>query len=379
VRIGGVTVRQATLHNEDYIRARDIRLGDTVVVKRAGDVIPQVLRPLPSARPRHDGGGIPSPLAVGGRRAAVARYRAWQTGRPVAGPWRFPTTCPACGTALVRLPDEADVFCLNAECPAQFKRLVEHFVGRSAMDIEGLGEKVAFQLVDEGLVRTLADLFTLERDALVALDGFAEKKADNLLAALEDAKDRPLSRLVHGLGIRHVGLTTAELLVRHHASLAALAEATADDLVAIDGVGAVIAESVVDWFQVEANRALVDALRAAGVNTERLPHEAPPDADAAEDLPLAGQTLVLTGSLPSFTRKEATRRIEAAGGTVTSSVSGNTDAVVAGAKAGSKLDAARKRGIAVWDEARLRAALGEPVDEETEEAAEETADEEVEA
>jgi DNA ligase (NAD+) len=365
VPIGGVTVRQATLHNEDYIRDRDIRIGDVVTVKRAGDVIPQVIRPIVSARATRNVGAAPAtayrrPDTRRQRhRRRLARYRRYEANEDAVRPWRMPERCPACSTALVRLPDEADVFCVNAECPAQFKRLVEHFVGRSAMDVEGLGEKVAFQLVDEGLVRTLADLFHLDRDDLVALDRFGEKKADNLLEALEAAKERPLSRLVHGLGIRHVGQTVAELLVTRYASLADLAEATTEDLAAIDGIGPVIAESVVDWFAVESNRALVDALRAAGVNTERLPQEAPPEKADEAALPFAGMTFVLTGSLPSFTRKEATARIEAAGGKVTSSVSGNTDVVVAGTGAGSKLDAARERGIDVWDEGGLFQRLGE--------------------
>lgn len=315
VGIGGVTVSQATLHNEDYIRDRDIRVGDTVVVKRAGDVIPQVVRPIADER----------------------------TGDEEA--WQFPEVCPACGTELVRLPDEADHYCMNTECPAQFKRLVEHFVQRNAMDIEGLGERVAYQLVEEGLVTSLDDLYRLDIDDLIPLEGFAEKSAQNLVAAIDASRERPLSRLIYALGIRHVGRTVAETVVEHVPSLDALAEATQEELEAIDGVGPVIAESIADWFGVERNQKLVGALEDVGVNTERLPEEEPPEDASA--LPWADLTVVLTGSLPGRTRGDAKTAIESAGGTVTSSVSGNTDVLIVGANPGSKLDEARERGVSV--------------------------------
>lgn len=328
VEIGGVTVSQATLHNEDYITERDIRVGDVVTVKRAGDVIPQVIRP------------------VEGERTGAEE------------PWQMPTHCPACGSPLERLDDEADWYCVSSDCPAQFIRLVEHFVSRGAMDIEGLGEKLAVVLVEEGLVEHLSDLYRLDqkKDRLLALDRFAEKRAANLLAAIEASKERPLSRLVFALGIRHVGRTVAELLVENAPSLNALGEMSKEKLEAIDGIGPVIAESVADWFAVDDNRALAEDLRALGVNTERLPREAP-SAEANGALPAAGKTFVLTGSLPSLTRREATERIEAAGGTVTSSVSGATDFLVAGENPGSKLDEASERGVPVLDEERLEAML----------------------
>jgi DNA ligase (NAD+) len=325
VPIGGVTVSQATLHNEDYVAERDIRIGDTVVVKRAGDVIPQVVRPVREAR----------------------------TGEEK--PWTFPDTCPACGSELIRLPDEADSYCLNSECPAQFVRLVEHFVSRDAMDIEGLGEKVAVQLVEEGLLEDLADLFRLTKEALIALERFAEKKAQNLLDAIEEAKERPLHRLIYALGMRHVGRTVAETIVQHAASMNELAGMSEEDLEAIDGIGPVIAESVADWFAMARNRQLVRDLRDLGVNTERQPHEAPDATDA--DLPLEGLTFVLTGSLPSYTRAEATERIEQAGGRVTSSVSGNTDFLVAGENPGSKYDEAEARDVPIIGEAELNEKL----------------------
>ena len=319
VGIGGVTVSQATLHNEDYITERDIRIGDTVVVKRAGDVIPQVVRVVEDAR----------------------------TGDET--PWSFPTNCPECGSELVRLDGEADYYCVNTECPAQFKRLVEHFASRNAMDIEGLGERLAVQLVEEADIRTLADLYELEVEDLLPLEGFAEKSAQNLVDAIAATKERPLSRLLFGLGIRHVGRTVAEQVVAHVPSLEELQSQSVEELEAIDGIGPVIAESIHDWFAVDDNQALVDALRDVGVRTERRPEE---DSDASPQ-PLEGQTFVLTGSLPSFTRCEATEHIERAGGRVTSSVSGNTDYLVAGENPGSKYDDAEARGIPILDEDRL--------------------------
>ena len=317
VEIGGVTVSQATLHNQDYIVDRDIRVGDLVVVKRAGDVIPQVVRPVPEAR---DGSETP---------------------------FDWPDTCPACGTDLVRLDDEADWYCLNTECPAQFRRLVEHFVQRNAMDVEGLGEQVAHQLVDEGKIESLADLYDLTVDDLTDLEGFADKSARNLVRAIEASKERPLSRLLYGLGIHHVGRTVAETVVQHYETMTAIAAASAEDLAQIDGIGPVIAESLADWFDVDENQRLLDALAEAGVNLQRTPEEAPPDEQDAGARPLAGQTIVLTGSLPDRTRREAREAIEQRGGSVTSSVSGNTDAVVAGANPGSKMDEAETRGIRV--------------------------------
>lgn len=315
VEVGGVTVSKATLHNEDYIADRDIREGDTVVVKRAGDVIPQVVRTLPDARTGDE------------------------------KPWSFPDTCPACDTELIRLPDEADHVCPNSECPAQFRRLVEHFVQRDAMDIEGLGERLSHRLVDIGLIETLADIYRIEHEHLLPLEGFAEKSAQNLIDAIEASKDRSMSRLLYALGIQHVGKTVAELIVRHFESMEEVAAATVEDLDAIEGIGPTIAESIVDWFAVAKNWALVQDLASEGVNVERQPHEAP--EASSEDLPLSGLTIVLTGSLPDWTRSDASDAIERAGGSVTSSVSGNTDLLVVGANPGSKLDAAREEGTAI--------------------------------
>lgn len=326
VEIGGVTVSQATLHNEDYIVSRDIRVGDTVVVKRAGDVIPQVVKPIPDAR----------------------------TG--AEKPWTMPAACPACASTLVRLDDEADRYCINADCPAQFIRLLEHYASRGAMDIEGLGSKMAILLPEAGLVRHLPDLYELTLYALLTLDGFAEKKAQNLLAGIEASKHRPLSRLLFGLGIRHVGKDAAERLVTAHASLAELGAATQETLEAVDGIGPITAESVVDWFLQEENQHLVAELERHGVNTRRLPEEAP--LAAGTDSEVAGKTFVLTGTLPTLSRSEAAGRIKQQGGNVTGSVSKKTDYVVVGENPGSKYDKAQALGIAILDEAGLMALLG---------------------
>lgn len=324
VHIGGVTVSRATLHNEDYIVNRDIRIGDMVIVKRAGDVIPQVIKPIVEAR--EDG----------------------------SKPWRMPTHCPACGSELVRLPGEADYYCVSTDCPAQFIRLVEHFASRGAMDIEGLGSKLAITLVSEGLVRHLADIYALTEEDLLKLDNFGPKKAQNLLAGIEAARHRPLSRLLYALGIRHVGQTTAEIIVSHFDSLDALSKASIEDLESIEGIGRVIAESIVDWFRIEDNQELIRALEANGVNTRRLPDEAPA-ADA--ETPATGKTFVLTGTLPTLSRTEAESLIKRAGGRVSSSVSRNTDFVVAGESPGSKLDRAQELGVPVLDEQGLRELL----------------------
>ena len=342
VEVGGVTVSKATLHNADYILGRDIRVGDDVVVKRAGDVIPAVVGPV-GADPDRD--------------------------LPVYEP---PAECPVCGQPVARPEGAVDIRHVAGGCPAQLKRAVEHYAARNAMDVEGLGSKVAATLVDEGLVADLPDLYALKdrRGELEALDRFAAKKVDNLLDGLEASKHRPLARLVFALGIRHVGQTVAQDLVAHHASLDALAEASQEDLEAIDGIGPIVAESVVDWFAAKedesgeeadavgagTNRAMVERLKAAGVNTERQPGERVAEAVDAE-APLVGVTVVLTGTLPTLTRPQAKALVEEAGGKVTGSVSKKTGLLVAGEAAGSKLAKATELGVPVVDEAGLRAIL----------------------
>ncbi len=313
VEIGGVTVSQATLHNEDYIVSRDIRIGDTVVVKRAGDVIPQVVKSVADAR----SGDTPK--------------------------WSMPAECPVCNSELVRLPDEADYYCVSSDCPAQFIRLLEHFASRDAMDIEGLGSKLSVTLVQTGLVEHISDLYRLAEEDLLVLEGFASKRVENLLSGIDRSRSQPLSRLLFGLGIRHVGKTTADALVRAFPSMDTLSSASLEDLLEVDGIGAVIAESVVDWFRIDKNKTLVADLRELGV---RMTAFSTSGADATPG-PLTGFSFVLTGSLESLTRSEAAERIAAAGGKVSSSVSGKTDYVVAGSEPGSKLEKARKLGVTV--------------------------------
>ncbi len=326
VEVGGVTVSKATLHNADYITSRDIRVGDDVVVKRAGDVIPAVVGPVSDDPDRGSEPYVP------------------------------PTECPVCGRPLVRPEGEADLRHRDGGCPAQLTRAVEHWAARNALDVDGLGSKGAAILVDQGLVEDLPDLYRLDRDDLLALDGFKDKKADNLLAGLEASKGRPLARLLFGLGIRHVGETVARELVAHHESLDALAASEGEALEAIDGIGPIVAESVVAWFQEPANRSTVEGLREAGLNLERLPSErVAVEADA--DAPLAGVTVVLTGTLPTMTRPQAKAKIEEAGGKVSGSVSKKTGFVVAGDAAGSKLDKATELGVPHVDEAGLLSVL----------------------
>ncbi len=323
VRIGGVTVTQATLHNADYIAERDLREGDTVVLKRAGDVIPQVLRPVLELRPAD------------------------------TQPWQMPATCPSCGEPAVRPDGEAATYCVNSACPAQLVRNVEHFVGRGTMDIVGFGERMAAQLVTTGLIRDMADIYHLHehRDTLLEMEGFGDKKVDNLLQSIEASKDRPLSRLIYALGIRHVGSTVAEGLARRFGSLDALMRASQDDVQAVPGFGPQIAESLVEYFGNPHNQAIIARLQAAGVRTADAVQAAPRDGR------LAGQTFVLTGRLPTLTRDQAKALIEAAGGRVTDSVTRKTTYVVAGEEAGSKLEKARQLGVTVVDEAGLHRLL----------------------
>ncbi len=324
VRIGGVTVSSATLHNADYVAERDIRAGDTVVIKRAGEVIPQVLYPVLELRP------------------------------PGTEPWQMPATCPACGEPVVRAEGEVAVYCVNAACPAQLVRSVEHFVSRGAMDIEGFGIRQAELFVQLGFVRDVADIYYLRPEALLELEGFGDKKVNNLMAAIEASKQRPAHRLLTALGIRGVGGTVAELLMDHFGSLAALAEATREDLQQVPGIGPKLADSVVDWFSHDTNRLVVEKLQAAGLRSEA------ERVKAAGPQPLEGLTFVITGTLPSMSREQARELVERQGGKVTGSVSGNTDYLIAGERAGSKLDRAKKLGVPVIDEAGLRRMAGEP-------------------
>lgn len=323
VVVGGVTVSSATLHNEDYVRDNDIRIGDLVAVKRAGEVIPQVLRPLVELR-------------TGNERV-----------------WQMPRQCPVCGAAVVRVAGEAATYCVNSACPAQLVRGVEHFVGRSAMDIAGFGIKQAELFVALGFIRDLADIYYLAADKLLALEGYGEKKVANLLAAIEASKSRPPARLLTALGIRGVGEVVAEDLMAHYGSVDALAAASAEELQAIPGIGPVLAQSIVDWFSQAPNRQMLQKLKAAGVTTAQVQAGA-----QAQAQPLAGLTFVITGTLPTMSRDDAKAFIKAHGGKVTDSVSKNTSYLVAGEAAGSKLDKALLLGVPVIDEEALRRLAG---------------------
>ncbi len=324
VEIGGVIVKQATLHNFDYIFDRDIRPGDRVLIKRAGDVIPYVIGPIISAR---------SGLEL---------------------PYVLPEKCPDCQQPLEHFEGEVAWYCVNASCPAQLIRNVEHFVSKGAMDIAGLGIKIVEQLVDSGLVRDVADLFALTRAQLLALEGFADKKADNLIAAIDLARRQPLSRLITALGIHGIGEVMAIDLARVYSDLDSLSKATFDELMRIPNVGPNTAQAIIDWFGRPGNRNLLIKLKSVGMW--------PVSSGSSQTVvpqTLTGKTFVITGTLPGFSREQAKEFIESFGGKVTDSVSKKTTYLVVGESAGSKLDKARELGVTVVDEARLRALVTE--------------------
>jgi DNA ligase (NAD+) len=322
VAIGGVTVRMATLHNAADIARKDIREGDTVIVHRAGDVIPYVVGPVLALRP------------------------------PGTAPYVMPQRCPVCGAAADHPEGEAFSRCTNVSCPAQLKERVRHFATRGAMDVEGIGDVMAGALVDAGLVRDVADLYDLDAEKLATIPRTGERTIANLLAALADSKQRGLARVLNGLGIRYVGAQNAALLASAFGSNDAIAAATRDELTATEGIGEQIAESIVLFFEQEQNRSVVARLKEHGLLVTA------PKREAAAPGPLAGKTLVLTGTLANWTREEASEAIVAAGGKVAGSVSKKTDYVVAGAEAGSKLQKAEQLGVTILDEAGLRALLG---------------------
>ena len=325
VFVGGVTVTNATLHNEDEARRKDVRPGDTVVVRRAGDVIPEVVSVLPEKR------------------------------LPDAPVFSMPRTCPVCGSAAVREEGEADYRCSGGLfCGAQRKEAILHFAHRRAVEVEGLGDKLVEQLVDANVIRTLPDLYKLGLTALAGLDRMADKSARNLVAALEKSKQTTLPRFIFGLGIRHVGEATAKALAQHFGKLDAVMDATPEQLLAVDDVGPVVAQSISTFFDQPHNREVVDQLRACGLTWT----EGPPAAFAPK--PLAGKTFVITGTLPSLSRDQAKDLLEAAGAKVAGSVSKKTDYLLAGADAGSKLDKARSLGVAVIDEVGLQALVSAP-------------------
>jgi DNA ligase (NAD+) len=322
VFVGGVTVTNATLHNEDEVSRKEVQIGDTVIVRRAGDVIPEVV-------------GV-----VKERRPADAR------------PFVMPSRCPVCDSQVWREPGEADARCTGGLfCAAQRKQALLHFAGRRAMDIEGLGDKLVDQLVDGGLIRTLPELYTLGVVKLAALDRMAEKSAQNLLQALEQSKQTTLPRFLFALGIRHVGEATAKDLARHFGSLDVIMNASEQDFLQVNDIGPIVAHSLVTFFRQQHNREVIEQLRAVGVVW---PEQ---EGELASPKPLYGKTLVLTGTLPQMSRDQAQALIEAAGGKVSGSVSKKTHYVIAGTEAGSKLSKAQQLGVTILDEAGLLALL----------------------
>jgi DNA ligase (NAD+) len=316
VSVGGVTISTATLHNEDEIKRKDIRVGDTVTVRRAGDVIPEVVGPVVSKR-------------TGSERV-----------------FRMPKKCPSCGSAIVREEGEAVARCTGIDCPSQRVERLFHFASRGAMDIEGLGYQTIIALVERGLLRDIGDVYAITPDNLAELDGFADKSIDNLMKAIESSKQRPLANLLYGLGIRHVGGTAAQAIAAEVGSLDRLQEMTAEELEALEGIGPVIARSIETFFSQPRNREVIDKLRRAGVNMK-----APTRRRGG---PLEDQTFVLTGSLEAYTRSQASKAIEERGGKVVSSVSKKTDYVVVGADPGSKFDRAKQLGVETLDEEAFR-------------------------
>lgn len=312
VRLAGSVISRATLHNEDFVRMKDIRLGDTVVIRKAGDVIPEVVRVLKERR----------------------------TGQEQI--FTMPSACPACGASVFREPGEAATRCLGASCPAQLKERIIHFASKNAMNIEGMGPAVVNQLVEKGLVRDPADLYQLQYDDLIGLERFGEKSTRNLLAALERSKNNPPARLLFALGIRHVGEEVARRLVGHFSHLDRLFSASEEELLAVPEIGGVIAESIRSYAQETQNRELLEKLRRAGLKFT--------DDTGEQEKPLSGKTFVLTGALAAFTRGEAEEKLRALGARVTGSVSGKTDYVVAGENPGSKYQKALALGVKTLNE-----------------------------
>lgn len=312
VRLAGTTVTNATLHNQDFIAEKDVRIGDTVKIRKAGEIIPEILEVEFSKRPAD------------------------------AVPYRFPEVCPVCGAAVFREEDGVAIRCSGAECPAQLARNLIHFVSREAMDIDGLGSALIEQLIEAGLLRTAADLYYLDREKVEQMERMGKQSTDNLLRAIDASRDNDLSRLLNAFGIRQVGTKAAKVLARTFGSLDALASATEEALTQVPDIGAITAENLVRWFRDPQSRDLIERLRQAGVNFE--------SREQVEDTRFAGMTFVLTGALSLFTRDEATEKIEAMGGKAAGSVSKKTTYVVAGENAGSKLKKANELGIPVLSE-----------------------------
>lgn len=327
VRVGGVMVSRATLHNEDEIRKKDIRIGDTVMIQRAGDVIPEVVEVVQTAR-------------IGTEK-----------------PFVMPETCPECGSRVVRMEGEVAHRCIGIACPAQIREHIVHFASRGALDIEGLGDKMVAQLVTNGLIHDPADLFFLTKERLLGLERMAEKSASNLLEAIGRAKSPPLDRLIFALGIRHIGEQTAKRLAQACGTLDALMAAASEELQTVRDIGPEVAASIVGFFQEAANLQVIQKLRSAGIG-DMMPHRVPMETARLQAAPLAGKTFVFTGTLSRIGRNEAKALVESMGGAVGSSVTKTTNYVVAGEAVGSKIEKARQSGIAILDEAAFLALTG---------------------
>lgn len=324
VKVAGTTVQRATLHNEDLIREQDIRIGDTLVIKKAGDIIPKVVRVVEEKR----------------------------TGDEEE--FHMPDNCPECGNELVRLEEEVALRCINPNCPAQLKEGLIHFVSRDAMNIDGLGEKVIIQLFREELIHGIAGLYRLKKEELLELERMGEKSVSNLLQAIEASKENSLEKLLFGLGIRYVGSKAARTLAMEFETMEKLQQATFEDLIAIDEIGDKMADAIVQYFSEEKVTGLLRELQQLGVN---MTYKGPKQTAAEEDSVFAGKTIVLTGKMEAYTRNEAKELIEAGGGSVTGSVSKKTDLVIAGEDAGSKLDKAQELGVEIWNEQQLKSAI----------------------
>ncbi|MBP3447219.1 MAG: NAD-dependent DNA ligase LigA [Clostridia bacterium] len=310
VLVAGSTVSRATLHNQDFIAEKDIRIGDTVIIRKAGDIIPEVLNVV-----EHGENSVP---------------------------YTMPTVCPSCGATVIREEGEAAVRCLNTDCPAQLLRNLIHFCSRDAMDIEGLGESNLELFVNEGLIRTPADIYTVTEEQIIPLERMAEQSAKNIVEAINKSKENDLAKLLFALGIRHIGQKAAKLLSERFGTMSEVMNASFDDIMTIDGFGKIMAESVVGYFAMPQTRELIDRLMAAGLNMKSLKE--------VKDMRFAGKTFVLTGTLPTYSRKEAAEIIESFGGKTASSVSKKTDYVLAGEEAGSKLKKATELGITILSE-----------------------------
>ncbi|EOT29201.1 NAD-dependent DNA ligase LigA [Enterococcus saccharolyticus] len=325
VRVAGTTVSRASLHNSDYIKMKDIRLQDTVIIYKAGDIIPEVAQVVLEKRPEE------------------------------SVPYEIPSHCPICASELIHLDEEVALRCINPKCPAQMKEGLSHFVSRNAMNIEGLGPRVLAQMYDNELVKDVADLYFLKEEELLTLDKIKEKSANNILTAIEASKKNSAERLVFGLGIRHVGAKAAKILMEHFETIRALSQATEEEILNLHSMGSTIADSLVTYFENQEVHELLDELEAAGVNFNYLGRTT--SQIAAVKSPFKDKTVVLTGKLTTYTRQEAKEKIENLGGKVTGSVSKKTDIVVAGEEAGSKLVKAESLGVTVWDEAQMVEAI----------------------